>query len=210
MHLEDKSEAYGVKTFCDPEQKLTILFSAGSRLSRHTPLKMIRNLYPSRQQTARRSPQGAGLALLCVLLGLFAGASANAQTFPESLRPNHLLRGEEVFSERWVERYAPQQAQPRHGSSWPANRAPRAFHGVTEEPEVFSQNCVPEGVIRQRLRQQGWWDLQGLRRSGENFMVRARRPNGSSYQLTIDGCSGGLLEAMRLNEAQPGSRLWPR
>ncbi len=96
----------------------------------------------------------------------------------------------------------------------------QAGHGVETAPSIFqgmmipglrrNRDCRSAEDIHDRLKRQGWWDFGDLEREGEHFTVRARRPNGTSYKLTIDGCSGRVLGAMRLNGGQRGYRLWPR
>lgn len=90
------------------------------------------------------------------------------------------------------------------------NKAPGVFQGMMIPGLQRSRDCRSAEDIHDRLKRQGWWDFDDLERSGKHFTVRARRPNGTAYQLTIDGCSGRVLDAMRLNGGQRGYRLWPR
>jgi hypothetical protein len=87
---------------------------------------------------------------------------------------------------------------------------PSIFQGMMIPGLSRERGCRSPDEIHNRLKRQGWWDFDTLERSGEHFTVRARRPNGTAYKLTIDGCSGRLLGAMRLNGGQRGYRLWPR
>ncbi len=87
---------------------------------------------------------------------------------------------------------------------------PSIFQGMIIPGLSRERGCRSPEEIHNRLKRQGWWDFDSLERSGEHFTVRARRPNGTAYKLTIDGCSGRLLGAMRLNGGQRGYRLWPR
>lgn len=87
---------------------------------------------------------------------------------------------------------------------------PSIFQGMMIQGLQRNRDCRSAEEIHDRLKRQGWWDFGDLERKGEHFTVRARRPNGSSYKLTIDGCSGRVLGAMRLNGGQRGYRLWPR
>lgn len=89
-------------------------------------------------------------------------------------------------------------------------RLPDVFQGMMVPGLARDSDCTPPEQIRRRLKLQGWWDFDRLERAGDKFRLRARRPNGTAYQLTIDGCSGRVLGAMRLNAAERGYRLWPR
>lgn len=70
-------------------------------------------------------------------------------------------------------------------------------------------DCRAPRQIRRRLKRQGWWDFHGLRRVGKDFAVRARRPNGTVYQLRLERCTGRVLEARPLS-GDGGHRLWAR
>jgi hypothetical protein len=71
----------------------------------------------------------------------------------------------------------------------------------------YGEGCAPRDVIRADLERQGWWDFQDLERRGDVVIVRARRGNGRWFDLTVDRCSGQLLEARltarRAAEADP-------
>lgn len=96
------------------------------------------------------------------------------------------------------------QASPR------LDRAPSIFQGMMIPGMQRERDCSSSQEIHNRLKLQGWWDFDDLERDGERFTVQARRPNGAAYQLTIDGCSGRVLGAMRLDGVERGYRLWPR
>lgn len=89
-------------------------------------------------------------------------------------------------------------------------RAPSVFQGIMIPGVQRERACRSPKEIHNRLKRQGWWDFDDLEREGGRFTVHARRPNGAAYELTIDGCSGRVLGAMRLDGAQRGYRLWPR
>jgi len=72
------------------------------------------------------------------------------------------------------------------------------------------KECKSADAIHKRLKRQGWWDFDALEREGKDFTVRARRPNGTAYKLTIEACTGRVLEANRLDNEGRGYRLWPR
>ena len=63
--------------------------------------------------------------------------------------------------------------------------------------ERFSErgNCVPRQVVRERLLREGWQDFQEPDVRGEVVTLRARRPSGRPFVLTIDRCSGEVVNA---------------
>ena len=85
-----------------------------------------------------------------------------------------------------------------------------ALQGMMVPRLKASPTCKRPREVRRSLKRQGWWDFSGLRRAGGDFVVRARRPNGATYQLKIDGCSGRVLGAIRMNVERRGYRVWPR
>jgi len=85
-----------------------------------------------------------------------------------------------------------------------------ALEGMMVPRLRASPACKRPREMRRGLKRQGWWDFRGLRRAGGDFVVRARRPNGAAYQLKIDGCSGRVLGAIRMNGERRGYRVWPR
>jgi len=62
-----------------------------------------------------------------------------------------------------------------------------------------SEACVPRHVVRDRLRDQGWSDFYGFEPRGRVVLVQARRPSGRLFDLTIERCSGEIIEARPLN-----------
>lgn len=67
--------------------------------------------------------------------------------------------------------------------------------------------CLPHHVINDRLQGRGWHDFHGFQVQGNVTHVRARRPSGRLFELTVDRCSGEILETQlvdaRRAEIQP-------
>jgi hypothetical protein len=59
--------------------------------------------------------------------------------------------------------------------------------------------CVPREVARDRLQADGWGDFRDFERRGRVVLVQARRPSGRRFDLTIDRCSGEIIEARPLD-----------
>lgn len=65
--------------------------------------------------------------------------------------------------------------------------------------------CIPRELARDRLRDAGWRDFHALEPRGRVVLVKARRPSGRLYDLTIDRCSGEVVDARPLY----GRRMGP-
>jgi hypothetical protein len=55
--------------------------------------------------------------------------------------------------------------------------------------------CVPREVVRDRLLSEGWGDFRDFDPRGRVILVQARRPSGRLFDLTIDRCSGQVVDA---------------
>lgn len=74
--------------------------------------------------------------------------------------------------------------------------------------------CVPRDVVRERLHADGWGDFHDLEPRGRVVLVEARSPSGRPFELTIDRCSGEIVDARPLDGARSYAygqrRYWPR
>ena len=57
--------------------------------------------------------------------------------------------------------------------------------------------CLPRQVIHERLLQEGWRDFHDHELRGSVAVVRAHRASGDLYVLTVDRCSGEIVDAHR-------------
>jgi hypothetical protein len=55
--------------------------------------------------------------------------------------------------------------------------------------------CVPREAVRARLFSEGWADFRDFEPRGRVVLVQARRPSGRLFDLTIDRCSGEVVDA---------------
>lgn len=209
MQLGDKISLRGVKTSCVHERRRPARFSAGSSTSWHH--RHVMTTPPGetpRQPPFRRSSLVLLLVfLLAALLATDVGTPARsgeymrklggAGSFTSVLRQDRMRTGTAAAIIQVAD--GPKRSEP----------LPDVFQGMMVPSFARESDCVPRDQIRRRLKLQGWWDFDALERAGDKFQLRARRPNGIAYQLTIDGCSGRVLGAMRLN-TERGHRLWPR
>jgi hypothetical protein len=64
------------------------------------------------------------------------------------------------------------------------------------------RGCLSKGEIRYRLKEHGWQDLQELELRNDTAVVTARRPDGMSYRLEVDRCSGVIVQARLMDEGR--------
>ena len=60
----------------------------------------------------------------------------------------------------------------------------------------YGGQCVPREVVRDRLTRHGWHDFHDGALNGNVAVVRARRPSGRLFELTIERCSGEIVERL--------------
>lgn len=86
---------------------------------------------------------------------------------------------------------------------------PRAVYNDEDryEPRYgeHRDGCVPRHVVRDRLRAEGWREFREFEPNGRVLLVQARRPSGRLFDLTIDRCSGEVVDARAID----GGRLGP-
>jgi hypothetical protein len=76
---------------------------------------------------------------------------------------------------------------------------------------------VPREQIKYRLKDQGWHDFRDAEIRGEVATLIARRPSGRPFELTLDRCSGEIVNVRSLQGSYgpyayggPGPRRWDR
>ena len=89
---------------------------------------------------------------------------------------------------------------------------PEDFEPPYPEPR-YADRCIPREVARDRLRSAGWRHFHAVEPRGRVVLVKARRPGGRLYDLTIDRCSGEVVDARPIYGHGPGryaerSRYW--
>jgi hypothetical protein len=78
----------------------------------------------------------------------------------------------------------------------PYGRPPR--YSYDEPRPGYGGPCMPRDVIRERLTRHGWHDFHDGALRGDVAVVRARRPSGRLFELTIERCSGEIVSAYPL------------
>ncbi len=61
--------------------------------------------------------------------------------------------------------------------------------------EAPRERCIPRREIESRLVAEGWSEFSDPEKRGELGIFRARRPNGRLYELSVDRCSGEIVDA---------------
>jgi hypothetical protein len=64
-------------------------------------------------------------------------------------------------------------------------------------PQAYAgrDRCIPREVARDRLRAAGWRGFHAIEPRDSVVLVKARRPSGRLFDLTIDRCSGEVVDA---------------
>jgi hypothetical protein len=74
--------------------------------------------------------------------------------------------------------------------------------------------CVPRRVAHRRIRADGWRDFGNFESRGTLVYMQARGPSGRRFDLTVDTCSGDILEAKPLSTGRSYAgtprRYWQR
>jgi len=204
MRFRDKCEDRLVKT-CETDERWLTNPLAGRSPSLWQALRMI-----PRKWSGRCIVWGVGAALIAALVA-FAAPVGAASARAGALAPEVERRDSSAYT---LAQNRPGLRQRRLQRGRPINerrrrRRPDAFRGLMTPGPNAGRECRRPRQVRRRLQRQGWWDFSGLRRSGRHFAVRARRPNGTVYRLTIERCTGRVLKARPVDGDQ-APRLWAR
>jgi hypothetical protein len=98
----------------------------------------------------------------------------------------------------------PAPVYPAPPAPYYAGPPPRVYDGYAGRPD-----CLPRHVISSRLESRGWLDLHDLQVSGDVAHARARRPNGRIFDLTVDRCTGEVLQADLIDGRQAYAPGYP-
>jgi len=82
----------------------------------------------------------------------------------------------------------------------------RRYSGVPPygQPPPFVQKCVRSEQVRDHLTSLGWHDFHDGQKQGDLVTLRARRPSGRLFELTLHRCSGQLVHAQALEPRRYG------
>ena len=152
-----------------------------------------------------------GAAVVATLLCAAAGQAAAADL---SVYEPPYRTGQADEDPRYSDMYrhpappppVPRYAEPRrdyyppppHQQYLPPMQPPPAVYRDERRPYAersYGRNCVPRHLVMQDLERRGWYDFQQPDMRGEFAHVRARRGSGHLFDLTIERCSGSVLEA---------------
>jgi hypothetical protein len=82
-------------------------------------------------------------------------------------------------------------------------------HGYDRHEGRAAGGCAPQEVIRARLERRGWGDFHDPQVEGAIVHLRARRPSGRLFDLTIDRCTGEVLGAEAIEQRAAQGPLPP-
>ncbi len=130
-----------------------------------------------------------------------AGASASAADLSGEYYERH--SGSPYDDPRYGDIYRDPPPPPRpYRDDYDADDdGPPPVHRYSEvpPPHVRDPGCVPRREIHFRLRADGWSDFEDLELRGDIALVRARRPSGEPYELSVDRCTGDIVHARPLH-----------
>lgn len=86
----------------------------------------------------------------------------------------------------------------------PAYRQPQRY-GY----ESRRDGCVPREQVRDDLEARGWQDFHDPQPMGNVVHIRARRPSGRLFDLTLDRCTGEVLQAEAIDHRAAAAPLPP-
>ncbi len=76
-------------------------------------------------------------------------------------------------------------------------------------PRAYAERgCVPRELARDRLRAAGWRGFHGVEPRDGVVLVKARRPSGRLFELTVDRCSGEVVDARPIYGRRLGPYAW--
>ncbi|MDH4982332.1 hypothetical protein [Hyphomicrobium sp. D-2] len=96
-----------------------------------------------------------------------------------------------------------------YGGGEPCERYSQYDDDALYDPPAYGRGgCIPREVARDRLRDAGWRGFHAIEPRGGVVLVKARRPDGRMYDLTIDRCSGEVVDAKPLYGRRAAGYGW--
>lgn len=102
---------------------------------------------------------------------------------------------------------------PGYDEPLPGSLKDGPVYGVAPDPyigqdEAYSQEppppppgrCISGPQIERMLVRQGWRDFSGPQKGVDVVGLTARRPNGLTYRLKLDRCTGVILQAYLMDQ----------
>jgi hypothetical protein len=80
---------------------------------------------------------------------------------------------------------------------------PRRY-SYAEPTPPYAGRCAPRELVKQQLYRDGWRDFHDGDTRGGVATIRARRPSGRLFELTLDRCSGQVVRAEPLEGRASG------
>jgi hypothetical protein len=90
----------------------------------------------------------------------------------------------------------PGYAQRDRGEDYDRDDYRRPYAYAT--PPAYGRACTPHEAIKERLLRGGWSHFRDAEQRGEFAIIIAMRPDGQPFALTLDRCSGEVVNARPL------------
>ena len=154
-----------------------------------------------------------------MVMGVSAQAADLSEAYPGSGTPYDDPRYGDIYRHPLPPRYATPAPQPYAPQAYPPPeyreeyrenyREQRGYlRDMNPPPAHYGSACLPKHVIRDNLERRGWQDFQDLEAHGNVVQVRARRPSGRAFDLSVDRCSGQVLEARPVERRAAHADQW--
>lgn len=76
----------------------------------------------------------------------------------------------------------------------------------SSRPRRYADRCLHKSVIRQRLRDDGWYDFKIVRVKPNFAILKASKDNGDRYRIKVDRCNGEILRARLIDRSYRSDR----
>jgi hypothetical protein len=86
--------------------------------------------------------------------------------------------------------YRDEEFAPDYDPGYPGRR-----YSYAEPVPPYAGRCAPREAVKERLYRDGWSDFHDGDIHGSVATVRARRPSGRLFELTLDRCTGEIVRA---------------
>lgn len=146
----------------------------------------------------------AGLAALLAAWVPAPALSADLEPEPHAYAPYDDPRYADIY------RHPPPPPRPRAYVERGYDRTPPpppSAYAYRPAPPREAYGCVPREVVHAELARRGWHDLHNVEATADVVYLRARRTDGVIFSLTLDRCTGQIIDR-RFVAAPPPAYAW--
>lgn len=147
----------------------------------------------------------AGLVAALTISTAPPARSADLDSNPYAYAPDDDPRYADVYRHPPpATRPRPYAAEPGYYRPPPPPPPPYAYRSA---PPREAYGCLPREAVRAELARRGWHDLHNIEVAADVVHLRARRTNGGVFSLTLDRCTGQVMDR-RFVAAPPPAYAW--